>query len=554
MKTRIIIVLSALWTSFSATAQEWVGKLFSLDTIVEFKSEFKLKNPNMVKCRMDGSTFYFVEQQGFQVKENHYQAVIHTLSTDDYEQHEITLPLPEDRHNKERHAQNLWIYDFCLNGDYLLLTTQDELILYKRNHNQNYLVVSTIQHPNLFMGYLYKNKLNFFEEDHDRGFKWFQQDLGSDSATLVRELPYEAPHIVQIQPNRYIFHNQNSVFFLSTRYPRMEVYDLDGKPTDTIRFDLPLWKAFDDEYIQKTLSFPYGIERIYAVKDNLNDYSYPKVAIPLRGDILLLYTQFDTLTGKSALHYALRKENGTTSLHPRNNHEDSVYSAARFPFTLFQGGLDKGSATGDNLLVQLTYKTDIPWQNKRHSDYFNEINQYFATNEPVMAYKVMRFKTKEERPSVTLHATDGQTVQLDDLPSEKSLLVLHSGLECSGCTKAIHELMNQTEMAGIHIGQVYSQPINGLQAHELRNNLRQFLEKPFTVYYNTSNQFNDFSPIIPLNESDFPCIVLFQRDGKFQLFRSSDLFTPVNSLTEFRPEFLERWQTFTTPERPSSTD
>lgn len=556
MKTRIIILVSAVLTSSGVCGQDWIGNHFTLDTIVEFQGAHAPRNLNLIQCRMFDGTFYFVEQQGFQYKENGHQAVIHTLSTDNYEQSEIVLPLPKNGRNKERYAQSLWIYDFSLDGDHILLTTQDELILYKQIHNQIYRVESTYRHPNLFMGYLYRNKVNFFEEDHDKGFKWFQKDLGGDSAVLVRELPYEAPHTVQIQPNRYLFHTQQTVFSLSTRYPHVEMYDLDGTFRDSIRFDLPAWKAFGDEFIQKTLSVPYGIERIYAVKDELYNYSYPKVVMPLHEDLLLLYMQFDTTTGKSALQYAIRTPDGLITRHSRTNHEDSVYTARRFPFTLFQGGLDKGHADGSGKIVQLTYKTDVHWQGKKHAEYMADVDQYFAENTPALAYKIMRYTppnndsstSPDNRSSINrLFAPGGRTVSLDSLPTDKCVLVLHQGLECSGCVKAVCGLLSQSPLEGVHIGQVYSQPINGLSAHELNNRIRQQLNKPFALYYDTTTHYQQFSPTPPLQESDFPCLILYRKGEEPAVYRSSDLFTPNYSVTEFKTSFLDAWQSFLKP-------
>lgn len=561
MKTRIIILVSAVLTSLGVCGQDWIGNHFTLDTIVEFQGAHAPGNLNSIQCRMFDGTFYFVEQQGFQYKENGHQAVIHTLSTDNYEQSEIVLLLPENDRNKERYARSLWIYDFSLDGDRILLTTQDELILYKQVHNQIYQVESTYRHQNLFMGYLHQNKVNFFEEDHDKGFKWFQQDLGGDSAVQVRDLPYEAPHIVQIQPNRYLFHTQQSVFFLSTRHPRVEVYDLDGTFRDSIHFDLPLWKAFDEDYIQKTLSYPYGIERIYAVKDELYDYSYPKVVMPLRGDLLLLYMQIDSTTGKSALQYAIRTPNGLITRLARTNHEDSVYTARRFPFTLFQGGLDKGHADGNGKIVQLIYKTDVPWQGKRHAEYMADLNQYFAENSPTLAYKVMRYTPPDNPPNddpnansgsnlgtisanIHLFAPGGRAVTLDSLPTDKSVLILHQGLECSGCVKVVYTLLSQSPMDGVHIGQVYPQPLSGLSAHELGNRIRQQLDKPFALYYDTTTHYRQFSPTLPFNEPDFPCVILFRKGEQPAIYRNSDLFTPSYSVTEFNDTFLDAWRSF----------
>jgi hypothetical protein len=543
MKTRIVIIVSACLSFLRAAGQEWVGNLFTLDTIVEMKSVYAPENLNLIKCKMQGNTFYFVEQQGFQSKSNSYQAVIHALSTDNYEQTEIVLPLPENVRNKERYARSLWIYDFSFDGDYLLVTTQEELILYQRIINQNYRVRSVYRHQNLYMGFLHRNKIHIFEEEHDKGFKWFQQDLDSDSATLVRELPYEAPHIVQIQPNRYIFHNQQSVFFLSTRFPRLEVYDLEGHLQDTIHFQLPHWKAFEDEYIRKTLTVPYGIERIYAVKDDLYDYSYAKVAIPLDGDILLLYMQFDTLTGKSALQYAIHTEDGATRQYLRTNHEDSAYLAARFPFTLFQGGFDKGNASEGNYLVQLTYKTDVPWEGKSNRKYMNEVNQYFSEKQPVLAYKVMRY-SPQNKIEPALFTSNGDQVTLHELPAEKSILLLHQDLECSGCVKALYNLLEFSATDSIHLGHVYPNPVRGLQAYELTTRIRRDLNKPFTLYYDTSDHYVQLSPALSLQDRDFPCLMLYEKGKPPRLFRSNEIFTDNFSITEFQENFLNAWRSF----------
>ena len=544
MKTRIIIFVSAVLATLNSTGQGCIGQQFTLDTIVAIQSSFLPENPRPIKCKMQGNTFYFVEQQGFQDKKNGYQAIIHALATDDYEQTEIILPLPDNGRNKERYARELWIYDFSFDDDYLLVTTQEELILYKRIHNQNYLVESTYRHQNLCMGYIHQNKIYFFEEDHDKGFKWFQQDIGGDSATLVRELTYEAPHVVQIQPNRYLFHNQQSVFFLSTRHPRVEVYDLGGRFQETIHFDLPLWKAFEDDYIRKTLTVPYGIERIYAVKDELYDYSYPKVVMPLREDLLLLYMQFDTLTGKSVLQYAIRTEDGRTRRFLRTDHEDSTYLAARFPFTLFQGGYDKGNACGNGKIVQITYMTEVPWLGKSPSEYRNALNQYFEENDPILAYKVMRYYPSTEREGTGLFTTGGGWLTLNELPSKKSILFLHQDLECSGCAKVLYQLMNRTELSHVHIGNVYPHAITGLATYELRNKIKNELDKPFRIYYDTSTNFESLALPHKLESLDFPCLILLQDGEKPQLFKAGDLFTENFQMAELSETFLEAWESF----------
>lgn len=545
MKTRIIILAGILLTGLHAAGQDWIGQRFSLDTIVGVQYTHEPKNLNLVKCNLQDNTFYFVEQQGFQQKDNDYQAVIHAIRLDNYEQTEILLPLPPGVHHREHYAKSLWIYDFSFDGDFLLVTTQNELILYKRIHNQNYEVVSTHRHRNLFMGYLHQKSIHFFEEDHDKGFKWFQLALGSDSAVLLRELPYEAPHIVQIQPNRYISHNQQSVFFLSTRYPRIEVYSLDGRHLEDISLDLSPWKAFEDDYIEKTLSVPYGIERIYATKDDISNYSYPKVVMPLRGDLLLLYMQFDTTIGKSVLQYAICEENGHTVRYLRANHGDSTYVAAQFPFTLFQGGFDIGNAAGEGKIVQLTYKTDVRWEGRTHQEYLNELDKYYSEHSPTLAYQIMEYRPLEFWKQQTLHSVvSRKTLSMNELPAQKNVLVLHQGLECSGCTKAIYQLMNQTDISNIHIGHVYPNVLNGMQAYEIGNQLRLSIDKPFSLYYDTSAHYRGLVPEQALQDSDFPCLILFQKGNNPKLFRLSELFTADYGVTVFRETFIQAWHSF----------
>ena len=544
MKTRIIIICSVLLATMRCGGQEWIGNRFTLDTIVDLHGAHLPENNNLIKCKMQGDTFFFFEQQGYRHKDNGYQAVIHTLSVDNYDQTEIMLPLPECGPNKERYANSLWIFDVCFEDDYLLVTTQEELILYKRINNQNYQVESTYRHQNLFMGYLHQKSIHFFEEDHDKGFTWFQKEPESDSATLVRELPYEAPHIVQIQPNRYLSHNQQSVFFLSTRFPRMETYHLDGTVQDTIYFGLSSWKAFDDEYIEKALSVPYGIQRIYAVKDDLSSYSYPKVVMPLCGDILLLYMHYDTTSGNSVLQYAIRTNDGLTTRYLWNNHEDSVFQAAQFPFNLFQGGFDKGNATDDGRIVQLTYRTEVPWQGKTLRQYNQEVDRYMSENTPKLAYKIMRYHPKTPIDTPCLHPVGAPPITLGELPSEKSVLIIHQGLECSGCAKAIYRLLDETVMKDIHIGNIYSQPIGGMAAFELNNQIKGQLHQPFALYYTISKSYDFLSPTLPFHETDFPCLVLVKKGEQASIFRSSELFTDDYTSTAFSESFLDAWQSF----------
>ena len=94
MKARVTFIVSVVLLCLKVSGQDWIGDQFTLDTIVPFHGVRTPENLNLIQCRMIDGTFYFVERQGFQNKENGYQAVVHTFSTENYEQSEIELPIP----------------------------------------------------------------------------------------------------------------------------------------------------------------------------------------------------------------------------------------------------------------------------------------------------------------------------------------------------------------------------------------------------------------------------------------------------------------------------
>ena len=52
MKTRIIVIASLILASLGATGQEWIGKQFTLDTMVNLQCTHQPKNLNLLKSRI----------------------------------------------------------------------------------------------------------------------------------------------------------------------------------------------------------------------------------------------------------------------------------------------------------------------------------------------------------------------------------------------------------------------------------------------------------------------------------------------------------------------
>ena len=167
-----------------------------------------------------------------------------------------------------------------------------------------------------------------------------------------------------------------------------------------------------------------------------------------------------------------------------------------------------------------------------------------SENTPRLAYKIMRYHPKTPIDTPCLHPVGAPPITLGELPSEKSVLIIHQGLECSGCVKAIYRLLDETVMKDIHIGNIYSQPIGGMAAFELNNQIKGQLHQPFALYYTFSKSYDFLSPTLPFHETDFPCLVLVKKGEQASIFRSSELFTDDYTSTAFNESFLDAWQSF----------
>lgn len=544
MKSRVFSVVMMVLSFVAAPCQEWIGNAFSLDTIVPLAAVNMPRNMNLVKCRIVDSCFYFVEQQGFQYDRGKDRfAVIYAISLKDHVQREIVVPAPQKngsaRGSKRISDGDLWIYDFDFYENLLIVTTQEEILVYRKEDSSGYqLVFSDCCHKNLHTSYIEGDRLHIFEEDHDGGYLWFHKDIGGDSATLVRELAYEAPHVVQIQPNRHLSHDKEHVYFLSTRHPRFEIYAKSGELIRTEGFELPGWKCFDDYYIRRSLEKPYGIERILSVKDDLFSYSYPKMAFHFDDGLMLFYLQFDTTIGKSVLQYAILDHDKQLQRYSFN-HDDGRYVAAQFPFDLMKGGYDKGSFSSGNTLVQLTYYSDVSWKNKTDEEYKDELNRYFESNDANVAYKIMHFTGNSDAKPTNGGVRDRKG---DSIHNIRRVYVVHGDLECSGCVRAIYRLLDMaTCRLGIH--QIYRLPVAGVYRAELKKNIGQALGKDFVI--ESRGELEKRGVLLPeLSESDFPCLLLESENGSTHVFRVSEIFTEDISRTEFRKDFIDIWEAY----------
>lgn len=548
MKPHIIIItILAATTHLLCSGQQWVGSRFSYDTAVIIRSTNFDLNTSRLKYCINGGIFYYTDMQAYQGRHDDYSAVINALSLYDYAQSEIKLPFPNIEGKKEKLASSFWINDFNFNNGQVVISTQNQILLYHQTAESAFEYDTLFLHPNVKATYIYEGALYYLEEDHDFGYKWFRQSLSGGDETLIRELRYEAPHVVQANPNRYLFHDENHLFFLSTRYPVLHKYTLDGNWLEDIVFDLPNWHPFEDEYIQKSLAVPYGVERIQATMREIFQYSYPKYVLPFGNAYLLYYTQFDTNNKKSALTFAIfEKEAGTSTLSISDSNHDS-YDNTHIPFNLFETYADKARISWNDLLIEITATDTTDWKGLTPDEYKQQQDQFYRHNDPIYKIRLYKYKNNNKNNPTNIPFfidMDQKLHSLDNLPFGKSILLVTNQLECSACRSHLLKLFNDSIRIPLTIGIMYPFIPGALQERELVKSTKLHLERPFRLFYLVRDNKGQYPKEIFPSGITHPAI-LFHETGKAPiLFSLEQIFNDNVYSMDFRPEFLEFWNSF----------
>ena len=546
MKPHIIItiLIGLTMTLEEGHGQSWIGTTFYQDTSIILSPSIQNSDLSRLKYRVCDSVFYFTDMRAFQRKETNYDAVIHALSLDDYAQQDIRLPFPPTTERRERASGTYWIYDFDLSGDLLVVATQEQLLVYRRTGAMQYVFDTLFPHRNCKAAYLHDGSLFYLEEDHDVGYRWFQRPLQGGRERLVRELAYEAPHVVQANPNRYLFHDKKALYFLSTRFPVLHKYSLEGRWLEDIRFDLPHWHPFEDEYIRRSLSVPYGVERIFATKDEIFRYSYPKLDFPLGNDHLLYYTQYDTLTGKSAPAFAMRDKEGNTRLYSAKDTSSAPYGAERFPFNLLHPHEDKAHLSWGNLLLEISADDTIDWRGLSPEAYKQSREAYFKRNDPVFKIRIMRYKNTDPTAMPFFVDTDSKSYSLEDLPKGKSILLVTNELECSACVRHLLQLLNDSTAQDVHIGILHPFIPGALQEREIHNSIKRHLERPFRLYYLDRRRFDHYPAEWFGGDVTYPALFFYETGRAPILIPLTDILDDNPYSFDWKMRFMEHWHQF----------
>ena len=546
MKPHIIILtVLVLINNLICFGQQWIGNVFEFDTSIMIQSpHIDLSNSRLKYC-IDEGTLYYTDRQSYQHKETDYAAVINTFSLYDYTQSEIRLAFPHTINKRENVASSFWINDFNFNNGQVVISTQDQILLYHQTADSQYEYDTLFRHPNVNATYIYKGALYYLEEDHDTGYKWFRQSLTGGDETLIGELRYEVPHVVQASPNRYLFHNDNYLFFLSTRYPILHKYSLDGKWLEDIRFDIPNWHAFEDEYIQRSLTFPYGVERIQATMREIFQYSYPKYDFPFGDTHVLYYTLYDTTAHRSAPKYAIIEKDSSTTLYERVDTDRTIFDDRHFPFNLFDTYADKARISWNNLFVEITADDTSNWRGKTPEEFQRQQDLFYKKNDPVFKIRIYKLKDNGSQTRIPFFInTDKHLHSLDNLQYGKNVLFVSNQFECSACEEHILQLLNDSSSTLANIGILQPYIPGALQERELRERIKQQLKRPFQLLYLSESWGGQYPQKIFPDSTTYPAILLYETGKVPVLFSLDEIFVDDVFSMDFKKEFIDTWKKF----------
>lgn len=525
MKTKAFLMGICCMTASSVPmhAQEWIGTQFRLDTSVTLHCEDMSDVTGLVGQIAD-NTLYFTSRRAFQDGSAGHAAIVRTLSLEDCSQRELLFGVPDSCGGNggggNALAASFWIYDFDIRPDRAVFSVQDYLLVYRRSGGR-YRFEALYFRPDAVAAYFHQERLYYLTEDHDKGYRWYRLSETDGRDVFIRELPYEAPHVVQASPNRYLFRDHRFVYFLSTRSPVLHKYTLSGEWAEDIAFTLPYWHPFSDDYIRKSLSYPYGPERIYGTMGDIFRYSYPKMAFPLHDDCLLYYTQYDTATQKSSLQFAVRSRDGHTVRYSRKDSDTAAYGGGRYPFHLLEPHVGKLYASDGRRLFEVCYESGLDWNGLTPKQYSEMSESFFKHNEPILKARIQSYKNNDPVMAPFFYDTDHNLHSLHDLQGKKAVMMITQQLECSACENMILDRFNRADTGSTRAAIMYPFIPGALQERELRLSAGKTLKLPFDLFFLATDRHQNYPTFITSKVNSFPA-VLFLESGRAPVFMQAD--------------------------------
>lgn len=505
---------------------------WSLDTTLALALPESDLNWRDWNATTDGSDLCFFRRRSFVWKEDGYYAVIYKINRFSLVQDSVLIEYPKTNSSWKKEAQACCIYGLSFEDNRLLLVCDHQILLFEKvNGRYNY--VKRLYCLGVNSAYFYQQKIYALVDDKTKGeFRWlcYDNDKGNQPK-LLRVLPQPLPFLLQFDPNRYCFINENSLFYALPGAKMIYRYSLDAVLLDSVSINFDGWKEFPSEFVENERKLSYGVERIsYALKHGYKQYSFAKTIEPM-SDSLLFVTMnagYETdMNGLSVL--CLRKHNGAwlrEFFSLKQADTSMVYENGVYPFVYYPEVKNLLLFPSNNVMFQLV---SVPqkeeYEGRSVKQYAQEENLYFKDYDPVVKLRVQK-----TRLPLKFLDYDNNEVEMSDLGADKAILIVNKQPQCSGCQKVILKFLQSVDTSKVSVVMLF-EPMDSYRLR--RENDRQLLEI-VPKYYKSLYMCQRFDYGSLLTFDSFPAVLFWSKElGFVKAFSTVGIFTSDYTKYEF---------------------
>ena len=491
--------------------------------------------------------FYCCQRKGFGITGKTYCCVIYRVDLKTGQQDTFRVEYPNLGTSWKKEAQSCCVYALSVEDDHLLLVCDNRLLLYQYD-NYNYKFVKYLQCTDACMGYLCHRAVYALVDDKERGvFRWlcFDKEDGQQ-ARVIRELVQTAPFLLQFAPNRYLFADEHSLYYMPPGDCVVYKYSLDGHLVDSVCFHLPDSKPFPEELLSRLRSLPYGTERIYhALQCGYRRFSFAKAVDPLSDSLLLLSVNLGDENRQRQMAVLRLRKTGTCW------RQDFSTLAVADTGTLYKDGLFPVSyhLSADNLLLypyqnQLIQLIQAPeeelFEGKSVIWYRHYKDLWYKKHDPIVKIRVQTVKK-----DMFFYDYDNNRVTMSDLPHDKVILLVSRQPQCSACQKQLLLFLSSLDTSWLCIAVQMGKQDSYLARRQQLQSMSELVPRFYIPLYDIENE--DYSSLRRLDS--YPAIFLWKRNfGFVGIYATEDIFTTNYDRYEISDTFLHDFQQFLTQE------
>ena len=545
MKRLIVIcfvVMSGYW-SFAQCPALSLAHWLSLDTslvIHDWAQEMRQRN---WLATVHQNRLYFCHRKSFQAQDKAYRCVIHVVDLNTFRQDTLSVSYPTDASSWKRDAQSCCVYALSLEKDRLLLVCDNYILLYCLKSGR-YEFMQRAFCRSVCTGYLYQNEIYAIVDDKEqREFRWLCYGKNMDKdARVIRTLPQPAAFLLQFDPNRYVFVNQQCLYYMPPGACDILKYSLQGVLQDSIHYEVEGWKPFPQEFMQQIHAMPYGTERIYcALNHQYRQYSFAKTIDPLSDSLILLSVNLGDASRQQQLAVMrLRKtkagwQQDFCTLAVTDT--GKVYNAAYFPVSYHLSSDNLLVYPYRNQLLQLLVGAEKEvFMGRSVMQYRRDKEAWFKTHDPVLKLRVQRVKKEW-----AFQDFDNTRLSLNAFKQDKLILLVNRQPQCSACQKHLLKFLSSVDTAHVAVACFMGR----VDSYLPRRQQLQQLDEICTRFY---------SPLYAVDEEDYgmytmfdsyPAVIFWQRGfGVVAMYAAENVFTSDYNRYEFSESFLNDFRRF----------